>query len=347
MDASTNRLLGRTLEYSVLGALLCAGCAHEPGKPNMEQEKDRSVVYFELIQPTNAFETIRTVAPTGVDAEREASLVRHCGGEISGADLASEMQAYATEVRVSPAGSYTGKNLLKEYAAVWGNKPLTTSFYKDVASGKEPSLKWRCFRLVRALCRQAQSHHAESQCSFTQDDVHMDLIGEFRLEQGDALKIRPLRLFYSRSMAEADHKMGVTIELQADSVWREVDRGRNEQIFVSPVLDEQLAVTEPNRVTGIKGSATASDTVKYYPLERSEWDSYPRLPLIPWSTRDGLGTPVQSGNAGSVTLSISVAEVGHAPEALSALDDVVTHYGDDIGKQLLKAANTAIDNSVN
>lgn len=327
--------------FLALVPLLTAACATAP--PEIYKENDHSVVFFELINEANASEIIRSLAPAAVDGDREDSLVSHCGGVPDDVARTRRMQAYATKLHVSPAGTFTGENLLKEYAALWGNRQMTTHFYQAVGVKSPPVLKWTCFRLIRALCRQAREGREKSRCDFTRDDVHMDLIGEFKLMDEAVLKIRPLRLFYNKSIAEADGSMGVSIDITATAVWRDANSGRQEQVFSGHLLDERLSVRAPNQVTGIKRNDSKPKNVKYYSLATSEWNDYPRLPVVPWSVRDGLGTPTSSGDAGVVTLSVQVAEVGRVPELLSAFDDVLTHYGDAIGKQLLKAAEKAYE----
>ncbi len=195
---------------------------------------------------------------------------------------------------------------LKKYVAAY-SASTNLDFYAP-APQAAPELAWTCFRVTRAIV------------SGSDRTVVMDLIGQLWLSPDkDALKIRPLRVYYAKAKAKGD-RVGISVSVNAQAIWRDHNVGKNEKIFEYTLLSEKFDMT------------SSADDLIFYPTE--SWHSRPFLPLIPWSTNRDI-----SLGGGHVMFTLTVAEIGAPPKILEAAADLFRAKKGELAKLMNNAAN--------
>lgn len=280
-------------------------CSHGPSTDSLIITEGKSLTKLQMIDSDNFHKTVFAPGLAGLEKGKEDQIRQQCNAPEKGSERAFVPLTFLVGPAIDFVLDQIDKALqaeLQQYIAAYSGT-LDEKFYKSTSS-RGPVAAWTCFRFSRAIGTDDQGK------------VVMDLIGQFVLtDEKDALKIRPLRLYFAQAKAKGD-QIGITLSLKAESVWRQHNIGQSEKVFEHNLLSEKVDISSGQPV------------VKYY-LD-NEWSSYPRLPLIPWSTNLD-----ESMKGGTVTLTVTVAEVGAPPKLLEYAAKLFTKNKGDIA-QLMK-----------
>jgi hypothetical protein len=194
---------------------------------------------------------------------------------------------------------------LEAYTASYGASTVTQAFY--AATDPQLELAATCFRFTRA------TGTADAPV------VALDLVGQFRLAaDGGALLVRPLRLYVGQPAAMGD-RVGIAVSLRADSVWLDNASRKTEKTFELVLLKESVN--------------TKAASVDYYlPPDSDAAAGFVPVKLPPWTRRTA-----HTGATGNMTLTVSVAEAGNAPEHLEAIAAIFSDKQDGVSKLIAKA----------
>jgi hypothetical protein len=290
----------------VLGLL--SSCAHGTDAESLIITEGKSLTKLQLIDAENYHKTVFQPGLSGLEPSKENQIRQQCKGPEKEPERALVPLAFLIGPAIDFVLERVDKALqseLQEYVAAYSGS-VDEKFYKSTeANGLLTA--WTCFRFSRAVGPTEQ------------ETVVMDLIGQIMLtDEKDALKIRPLRLYFEQGKAKGK-QIGVTLSMKAESVWRQDNRGLSEKVFDYHFLSDKVDITNGRPV------------VKYY-LD-SEWESHPRLRLIPWSTN-------QTGKmrGGDVTLTVTVAEVGAPPKLLEYAAKLFTKNKGDLAEMMKESA---------
>ena len=288
-------------------ALLCLlnGCAHQSSAESLLLAEGESPTSLRLINGANFHKVMFSPRLAGLDTSREDQIRQQCRApEKPPQEFAFVPLTFLIGPAIDIVLEGVDKALeaeLKKYIGAYSGS-VDEKFYASTKSDG-PNAAWTCLRFSRAVGPKDQ------------EKVVLDLIAQMELtDEKDALKVRPLRLYFAQAKAKGD-QIGITVSLKANSVWRENNRGRSETVFDNTFLSERVDIS------------TRQPVVNYY-LD-SEWDSRPRLPLIPWSTNDAGNT-----TGGDVTLIVTVAEVGTPSRLLQHAAKLFTKNKGDLAKML-------------
>jgi len=279
-----------------------SGCTHGASAESLILTEGKSLTKLQLIDGDNFHKARFAPGLSGLEAGKEDQIRQQCNAPEKGPELALVPLTFLIGPAIDFVLDSIDKALeaeLKEYIGAYSSSE-DGKFYKSTKADG-PVAAWTCFRFSRAVGPKDQ------------EKVVLDLIGQVAITtEKDALKVRPLRLYFAQAKAKGD-QIGVTISLKADSVWRQHNRGQSEKIFDYIFLTEKVDISN------------GRPAVKYY-IDR-EWDDHARLPLIPWSTN-------QEGNmkGGDVTLTVTVAEVGTPPKLLEHAAKLFTKNKGDLAK---------------
>ena len=267
-----------------------------------------------LIAGAEAAQALATRRPAGVDASgpAEAELLRQCeNGETQRAQVSKgflfDVAVRAWRVLLHPVAVTVHEELLK-YASV-SEASASGDYYKGGESGGAAGLANRvsCVRFTR---------YASAESG---DEVALDFIASVQLEpQRDAIRLRPLRLYISKSGAKSvNGHYAVAIGLHADAVWRDEYSGHHGQVF------EHILATE-------SVDLKSGSFLKYYPADAA---SGARVPVIPTS----FGVD-RSRDFGQAEFGISVAELGTPPATLTLLSEMLPDPDEKLSKLIIAAA---------
>lgn len=290
---------------SIICVWLWSGCAHNTMADPLVLSEGESPTRLQLINGETFHKTVFAPGLSGLDKTKEDEIRQQCKGPEKVPEFAFIPLTFLIGPAIDFVLDYVDKTLeerLKDYIAAYSGS-LDANFYQS-AGPDGPSTAWTCFRFSRAIKQGGK------------DKIVMDLLGQIVLtEEKDAIKVRPLRLYIVQAKAKGD-QIGISFSLKAEAVWRQFNRGVSEKIFEYKVLSEKADISSGKPV------------VMYY--MDSDWDSHPRLPLIPWSTnREG------SLKGGNVTLTMTAAEVGMPPKLLEYATKLFTKNKGDLA-QLMK-----------
>ena len=151
------------------------------------------------------------------------------------------------------------------------------------------------------------------------DEVALDFVASVRLDPaGDAIRLRPLRLFISKADAKsADGHYSVAIGVRANAVWRDEFVGHSDKVFEETVATESVDLK-------------SGPFLKYYPTGAM---SGMRVPIVPVS----FGVD-RSHDFGHAEFSVSAAELGSPSQTLTLLADVLPDPNEPMEKLLVAAA---------
>lgn len=251
------------------------------------------------------------------------------------------------------------KRLEKEIAkySKTHKKSVSIRPYKD---SNNFELKSPCFRYTRFKEKQynlpVQNNIRKVQ---SERELEFDFIGQWRVLEGQHIRIRPLRIYMETPIVPKDSKkVSLAISAKVNAVWRNDNVGRSEEVFNTIVLRDKFKnptnkttswsqglkfynLTEQRMKSSLVGQdETQSNTKgiltdnKGIPLKfiRKElnsyksWADFTALPIIPYSKNSDPETAIAN-------LEISVAEVGSgakksvlklAQQGLSLFEDDVT-----------------------
>lgn len=289
-----------------------SGCSHGPAADTLFLSEGKSPTKLQLIAGENFHKAIFAPGLSGLDAKMEDQIRSQCNGPEKEPERALIPLTFLIGPAIDFALDSIDKALeaeLQKYLAAYSGS-VNEKFYKST-NADEPTAAWTCFRFTRAV---GPKH---------QEKVVLDLIGQIALtDEKDAIKVRPLRLYLSETKAKGD-QVGISLSLKAESVWRQDNRGQSEIVFDHKFLSEKVDMSNDRPV------------LKYY-IDR-DWKSYPRLPLIPWSTN--LECNVRSGD---VTLTVTVTEVGAPPKLLEHAVKLFTKNKGDLAKLMKESAQKLI-----
>lgn len=317
---------------SILVLAALSGCALFASKQTFTLTTGQAAVSLDFVDSATVIGKFQASEPSSVSlsfnpSESERKVLRECGATEEDLKRYEEslkprktlgiplllpvlglLTASAIDLTLDEVERRLAERLKKYLAAYSASRSM--DFYQPTAQGT-PALAWKCFRFTRAVGPKDEP------------SVVMDLIGQFWLSpQRDALKIRPLRLYYEKAKAEGDH-VGISVSVGARAVWREHNIGKSEKIFEHTLLSEKFDMT--NKV----------DDLKYYPTQ--SWQDHPFLPLVPWSTNFDIA---QGG--GHVEFTVAVAEVGVPPKILEVTANLFKARKGEIERLMNNAANALL-----
>src|SRR5579862_3471206 len=183
-------------------------------------------------------------------------------------------------------------------------------------AGRALSSRISCLRFTRFVNADSKS---ESGPDSKADDVALDFVASLRLDPaGDAIRLRPLRLYVSKADARsADGRYSVAVAVRANAVWRDEFSGHSDKLF------EDTAATEAVNLRN-------GSFVKYYPTDPG---SGKRVPILPVS----FGVD-RSHDFGRAEFAVSVAELGTPSQTLTLLADILPDPNEPLEKLLVAAA---------
>jgi len=194
---------------------------------------------------------------------------------------------------------------LEAYTASYGASTFTQAFY--AATDRKLELGATCFRFTRATG------------SADAPVIALDLVGQFRLAaDGGALLVRPLRLYVGQPAAKGE-RVGIAVSLRADSVWLDNASRKAEKTFELVLLKDSV-------------STQAASARYYLPPDSNAAAGFVPVKLPPWTRRTA-----HTGPTGNLTLTLSVAEAGNAPDHLEAIAAIFSDKQDDVSKLIAKA----------
>jgi len=268
-----------------------------------------------LIRGSEAAQALAQHRPAGIDADsaEEAQLLRECANDESQQPTRGFLWSVITQgwrVLLQPLAASVREELLK-YAAV-SDATASGAYYEgggDTSSKAPLRSGLTCLRFTR-LAGEGE-------------EVALDFVAGVRLDTSrDAIRLRPLRLFISRSGAKsATGRYAVAIAVRASAVWRDEFAGHQSVIF------EQTLATE-----GV--DLKSGSFLRYYPTEATAGR---RVPIIPVS----FGTD-RSHPFGWAEFGIRVAEIGTPPETLKLLAELLPEPDENVGQLLIIAARSGI-----
>ena len=202
---------------------------------------------------------------------------------------------------------------LEKYSAVYEAKERTTKFYKRTDS---PELQSNCL------------HFSRLPEDKTKNEPLVNLIVQMRVtDNGDALQIRPLRLYQSEAMAVSDDgNYGIAASIRMNAVWRQKNRGMSEEVFNHTFLAERITLSNSH-----KTKLDPKPVLRYF--VDKEWENYPVLPLPPWSPTGNSSKP-----AGNVEITISMAESGKPDVLLKFIAKLFKSQRKNLAELLKNAA---------
>lgn len=288
--------------------VFCSNCTHASSADPLIITEGKSLTKLQMIDSDNFHKAVFAPGLAGLEKDKEDQIRQQCKAPKKGPERAFVPLTFLAGPAIDFILDGIDKALeaeLKAYIAAYSGS-TDGKFYKSTKTDG-PVAAWTCFRFSRADGPKDQ------------EKVVLDLIGQIDVTtEKDALKVRPLRLYFADGKAKGN-QFGVTISMKADSVWRQQNRGQSEKIFDHIFLTEKVDISN------------GGPAVKYY-LDR-EWDDHPRLPLIPWSTNKK-----GAGKGGDVTLTVTVAEVGTPPKLLELAANVFTKNKGDLAKLMKESA---------
>ena len=277
-----------------------------------------------------------------LDLLKEETLARYCG-----VDVEEGLGLGATAVAVAAATWAVGKvaeylldraeeklaQTLREHVAQYSNPGARHAFYDAVENGL-PTLSARCIRFTKAR-----------KSAETKPSIELDLVAQVHVDT-DALTLRPLRLYVSRTQARSAKRAGenarpvnLAFSLQADATWLEGQTGRRSTVLSDVIFSERVYINGTKSVTqvgGVKGhtkyyiddegweaaknnsAALVGPDWRKFESTLRDWPLSPRLPLIPWSH-----TADDKGKLGKATIVLTVTEAGLTPVVAKALHDLL------------------------
>lgn len=289
-----------------------SGCAHGPSADPLIMTEGMSMTKLQLISGDNFHEIVFSPGLAGLEKDKEDHIRQQCNGPERRPEFAFIPLTFLIGPAIDFALDRIDKALeeeLQKYIAAYSGS-VSEKFYKSTNSDG-PTASWTCFRFSRAVGLK------------NQEKVVLDLIGQISLtNEKDALKVRPLRLYFAQAKAKGE-QIGITLSLKAESVWRQHNKGQSETTFEDTFLSQKIDISHGRPV------------VVYY-LDK-EWTSYPRLPLIPWSTN-------QEGQmkAGEVTFTVTAAEVGAPPKLLEHAVKLFTKNKGELATMMKDSAKKII-----
>lgn len=296
---------------------------------------------------------------SNLDSEKELTLALYCRTTYQDEKLAYASGTVAAAVVTWVAGKLAKyivdgaeKALaakLAEYSAQYANNSQRYGLYRDVDNGV-PTLASHCFRFTRSADK----------------NITLDLIAQIRLD-GDAISIRPLRLFVDRTLANSDRasdkqdskKVTLSFSLKSSATWFHGQRGYKETVFDETIFSEDVLIDAKRNVTTI--GSTDGKTKYYFDADKWKdldvpsrlgdddgswlslekilvaWNEYPRLPLVPWSA-----IPNSSGRYGTASFTMTGTEVGLKPELLVAVQALLKDEKDSLTSALKNAMTSSL-----
>jgi len=310
----------KTFCLFLICSLVVAGCS-TPAAVRSQGATTRMA----LLNPTTAANELADYAvpadTNGFDSTKDSDIPRLCGARAKiKAQLAGPGAKLVFDFLVKPLIAQLLGNVqrriraeIEAYAATYGASITTDSFYLSAEPRLEPA--WTCFRFTRLVPNGNGN-----------DIPGLDLVGQLRLtaDRG-ALLVRPLRLYYARAAALKGDSFGLAISLKSASVWLDGATRKTEETFDVTLINERRSTEEPS--------------VRYYfdDTGKDELDRFHMVKLVPWTRR----TP-HTGTTGNAVLTVTVAEMGNAPNYLKQIAQVFDDRKDDIGKLLEQAAASAL-----
>jgi hypothetical protein len=267
-----------------------------------------------LIPGEETAQALAAHRPDAIDpgSAAEAELLHDCGNGEAQSALAQRSFLWDVLVRtwrlvLHPVAVSVREELLK-YTSV-SDASASADYYR-AASGGGATVNSRisCLRFTRFRSVDAAD-----------EEVALDFVASLRLDTaGDAIRLRPLRLFISKAAAKsATGRYAVAIALRADAVWRDEISGHRGRVFEETVTREGVDLSH-------------GSYLKYYPADAA---SGVRVPIIP------ISFGVERGHDfGRAEFGVSVAEVGTPPATLTLLAEMLPDPDEKLTKLLITAA---------
>lgn len=258
----------------------------------------------------------------GIDASSpaEADLVAYCANGTQQRAAAAKgfldwIASPIVRIALNPLAARVHDDLTK-YSVVTTGK-THVDFYRGNAAADAVthlSTRYRCLRFTRFVTAESGS-----------TDVGLDFVGGIGLDAaGDAIVIRPLRLFINKAAAKsANGRYGVAFALRADAVWREEFIGHQAMIFEQTIATDNVDLRP-------------GSYLKYYPADSTQEQ---RVPIVPVSF--GID---RSRDFGRVNFTVSVAEYGAPPATLALLGEILPRPEQESLAKLLLSAALALAN---
>jgi hypothetical protein len=249
----------------------------------------------------------------GYSLEEEIKIAEECGLEISqpkGFGLGTVFVVIGKPVVdwfLNIIGTAL-ENELKKYNSVYGGTIFTSKFYNEVGTDR---VSFNCFRLTRIK---------------PNGDLALDFLGQIIITD-DAIKVRPLRLFFKSPKAKNGKEFGLAISINIESVWRQNNLGKKEGVFNYIIWKDKWEISRRN------DDANGLDVVKYL---KKDWKYYERLPLVPYSTNIDKDEP-----GGNATISVTVAEIGKPNWIIKNISKLFNKNKDKIGDLIENAVKEA------
>ena len=240
-------------------------------------------------------------------------------------------------------------------------------------------LKSPCFRYSRFTEKQYIETSEKVRKVVSKRDLEFDFIGQWKIHEGQHIRMRPLRLFVkSPNVPQDAKKVSLAISAKVDAVWRSDNEGKTGEVFNTIILTEKLNKPEDGNeswTNGLKyynisenktqkverlqpnGNTSITEVIETdgngVPLKviredlnsNKSWASFPALPIIPYSKDNEPETAIAS-------LEISVAEVGDgarkkilklAKKSLSLFEDDITSVLEEAAEELLEDEAPVVD----
>lgn len=161
----------------------------------------------------------------------------------------------------------------------------------------------------------------------------MDVIGQWRTsDDGGAMEVRILRVFYREKVAKRGSKIGISIGLKANATWQEGNEGKQADTFDKPIFSGKFDFDKENEKFFVYPShVDATGQLKSFEKSSTQ------LPLPSWSD------PKPTTNSyGNVRISVNVAEVAKPSKSLKIIQSLFKDNKDKIKGLLQSAANEAL-----
>jgi len=269
-----------------------------------------------LIPGAEATRTLSEHPLGSVDASgsQEAELLRECAdGESQHAVVARSffigIITQTWQVLLHPLAVAVRDELAK-YSSV-SSASASGDYYRGGDSISAPlTNRISCLRFTRFV-------NAESG-----DEVAVDFVAGVKLDAaGDAIRLRPLRLYVSQSGAKSSNgHYSVAVTVRANAVWRDEFVGHSGQLFEQNVAAESIDLK-------------SGPFIKYYPVDAQ---SGTRQPIVPVSF--GLD---RTRDFGSAEFTVSVAELGAQPATLKLLAEMLPDPNEKMSGTVIAAAIVA------
>ena len=281
---------------------------------------------------------------SGPDEAREARIVKACSASDEAPEaLGGIIFSLIAEPLIDFVSKSISRKLEREGERYTGGFSASVSvpLYRTVKP--RLSLGWSCVRFTRV----------------SQGRLAVDFVAQLRLvPNGDAMQIRPLRLYYADMSIEKaeNNSVGLAGSIAMTAVYLVGPESKETQAFehtvftskrTIPFVDERDLRRQLRDIAKRQGvDSVSSDSVLLFDYmgftdgtQLVPWSNYPALPLPRWSTDKSK----ESVTAGMANITFSMAEAGAKRDILKFAEWYWSETKDKYSKLLKDAAKKALD----